>query len=291
MFTIKNQNENEYDFNNCVFSTSISRPSKSLINCELYKIYSKININLDILNEFSYLNNQSKKIEYFLLKEIINIFKLNIIKNESLSLSFDTIIINEILNNNNENINNIIFCFDTDISLYNIVKNILILIKELQNNNILLINFTNLFTYTSIELLYIISQLFKKVKIYYCKLLKQNILYCANYNHNSNITIFLKSIFRNWKINTHIRQFGIYIEQSIINKIKIHNDFIMNYYININNNISQSTLEEKEYFFKNYIKKHTKNIHNCFECNHQLKELNLFKCMICCKCYDLFLIY
>ena len=64
MFTIKSNLDiikNKYDFNNCVFSISDSRPSKSLIDCNLYKEYSKINTNLDILNEFSYINNQQKK--------------------------------------------------------------------------------------------------------------------------------------------------------------------------------------------------------------------------------------
>ena len=104
MFTIKNynnnnnNNNNNFDYNNCVFSVGISRPSKSLINCELYKEFSKINTNLEILNEFSYLNNQSKKREYFLLREIINIFKLNTIDTDNFSISYDNIIINEIKN-------------------------------------------------------------------------------------------------------------------------------------------------------------------------------------------------
>ena len=49
-----NNNNNNFDYNNCVFSVGISRPSKSLINCELYKEFSKINTNLEILNEFSF---------------------------------------------------------------------------------------------------------------------------------------------------------------------------------------------------------------------------------------------
>ena len=53
MFTIKNYNEdfnyNNLDYNNCVFSVSMSRPSKSLINCELYKEFSIDNdINCDL---------------------------------------------------------------------------------------------------------------------------------------------------------------------------------------------------------------------------------------------------
>jgi hypothetical protein len=291
MFTIKHENNNNnYDYNNSVFSNAVSRPSKSLINCDLYKEFSKIYTNLEILNEFSCINNQSKKKEYFLLKEIINIFKLNSLDTDNFSISYDSIIINEIINENNLVIN-IIFCFDNDVSLRNIVINLLTLIKELQNKDCLLINFDNLFTFPSSELLVIISNLFSKVKIYYCKLLKQNILYCYNYKNNKHITVFLKNIIKNWNKNSNIRQFGIFIDEFLLKKIKNHNNFIFDYYIKLNNNFANSTLEEKEYYFKNYIKKNSKLINHCLDCNHEIKEFNLFNCYICNKCYDLFMIY
>lgn len=292
MFTIKieDNDNNNFDYNNCVFSAGLSRPSKSLINCELYKEYSRINTNLEILNEFSYLNNQSKKKEYFLLKEIINIFKLNTIDTDNFSISYDNIIINEIINEN-DIVYNIIFCFDNDISIRNIVINLLTLIKELQNKDCLLINYDNLFTYPSSELLLIISNLFTKVKVYYCKLLKQNILYCINYKNNQHITIFLKNIIKNWNKNSNIRQLGIFIDEFILNKIKNHNSFLFDYYIKLNKNFSNSTLEEKEYYFKNYIKKNNKIINHSLNCNHEIKEFNLLNCYICNKCYDLFMIY
>lgn len=287
MFSIKKENcyiEN-FDFNNCIFSTSASRPSRSLIDCNLYKEYSKINFNLDILNEFSYINSQNKKIEYFILREIINIFKLDISDIDVLSISFDSIIINEINNNN------LIFCFDNDISLRNILLNINELIKELQNNDSIIINFTNLYTYPSSELLLIFSNLFDKVKIYYSKLLKQNIIYCKNYNQNSSITVFIKNVLKKWNKDSHIRQFGIYVKENIINEIKIHNNNIFNYYVNLYDNLINSSIDDKEYFFKNYIKQHNKNNTNCFDCNHEIKEFNLLNCYICNKCYDLFMVH
>ena len=297
MFSIKNNLINadevsKYEYNNCIFSNSVSRPSKSIIDCELYKNYSKINLNIDILNEFSYLNTLSQKKEYFLMREIINVFKLHQYENDNLSLSFDNIIVNEIENKNgNTNTNNLIFCFDNDNSLRNILTNISILIKELENNDNVLLNYHHLFTYPSAELLIIISILFNKIKIYYSKLLKQNILYCINYKNNSNITVFIKNILLNWNKESNIRQFGIFINNELLNKIKNHNNSIFDYYINLNNNFALSTLDEKEYFFKNYVKKHNKITSNCFDCNHTLKEYNLFNCYICSKCYDLFMVY
>ena len=68
---------------------------------------------------------------------------------------------------------------------------------------------------------------------------------------------------------------------------------IFNYYIELNNNFSISTIEDKEYFLKNYIKKfsNTSNISNLFNCNHDIVEFNLMNCYICKKCFDLFQIY
>ena len=289
MFTIKNNTtENEKDhcnLNNYVFSQGISRPSKSLIDCELYKKYCKINFNLDIYNEYSYINSIGKSKEHYLLQELINIFKLHNIDIECLSLSFDTIIVTEIVNDNN-----ILFCLDSDISLKNITHNLSLLIKELENNDSVIINFSNIFTYPSAELLAIFTYLFKKVKVYYCKLLKQNILYCTEYKNNPQITVYIKNIVKNWN-NLHIRQYGIFITESLLNIIKKHNCYLFNYYINLSENIALSSLDEKEYLFKNYIKKHNKNIVSTLDCNHDLIKYNLGECYICIKCHDLFLVY
>ena len=182
-------------------------------------------------------------------------------------------------------------CFDKDVSIRTLLSNLNILITELQNHDNLIINYTNLFTYPSAELLIVICDMFTKVKIYYCKLLKQNILYCSNYKNNKNITVFIKNFYKKWNSKLYIRQIGIFINEIISETIKKHNNYIFNYYINLNHNLVNSTMEEKEYCYKNYIKKHNKLHSNPFNCNHNLKEFNMFNCFICDKCYDLFMIY
>lgn len=304
MFSIKQTelgNQTLFDVNNCIFSTGLSRPSKSVINCDLYKNYSRLN--LDIFNEFSSINN---KRNYYLLKEIISVFKLEVYDINTLSISFDTIIINEFEKENK----NLIFCFDNDISLRNILYNFSEIIKELNNGDDLIINFHNLFIYPAVELLIIIGSLFNKVKIYYCKLIKQNIIYCKNYCNNGNensisIVTFINKVLQNWNKNSHIRQFGIFINESLLSKVKKYNNFIFDYYIELNNNFSISTIEDKEYFLKNYVKKfsntsnasnvsnvsNASNVSNLFNCNHDIVEFNLMKCFVCKKCNDLFKIY
>ena len=292
MFTIKiNDNlitrDNSYNINNCVFSTNESRPSKSLIDCNKYKEYSKLNLNIDILNEFSYINSQTKTLNSLLLRELISVFKLE--ESISLSLSFDTIIINE-ANEAKKGNGNLLFCLEKTPTIKNIFENLQQILQEIHDGDNLIINFVNLFTYPSAELLIIILNMFQKVKIYYCKIIKQNILYCKNFTTNSHeIKQFINNVLSKWKFN--VRQFGIFINSSVLDLIKIHNTYIFDYYININNNIADSTMEDKEFFFKHYCKKYSKNNPNAFECGHSLKEYNLEKCYICIKCYELFSVY
>ena len=229
MFTIK-FNTIDLDYNNCIYSNKQSRPSKSIIDCNLYKEFIKLNLSLDILNEYSYLKLQNKTIEYFLLREIINLLKLNIkycnVQDyDNLSLCFNSIIINEMQNFN------IVYCLEKEPNIKLICQNIDILIGELQLNDLLIINFIDLYTYTSAELLIILSNLFEKIKVYYCKLLKQNIILCFSYKNNPKITVFLKNILKNVNNSTQIRQFGIFINNNLQQIIKKHNSEIFHFRI------------------------------------------------------------
>jgi hypothetical protein len=223
MFSIHNDSLDNIN-NNYIFSTQVSRPSKSLIDCDLYKKFSKINLNLEILNEFKFTKSKSK--DYYLIHELINVFKLDSLDVDSFSISFDSIIINEVTSNTN-----LILCFENDISLRNIMINFDLLIKELKNDDSLILNYDSLFTYPSAELLLLISNMFKKIKIYYCKLIKQNIIYCKNYIYKQHINVFINTIVRDWNKNSNIRQFGIFIDESLLEKIKKHNNIIFDYYI------------------------------------------------------------
>ena len=249
-----------------------------------------MNLELDISNDFSYIKSQTKTLEYFLLRELIIQFKLNRCEYENFSLSFNTIIINEFKNDNNENYKNLIICLENKVTIKTIFDNLLQLIKEMNYGDNLIINYVPLFTYPSIEILIVILNLFKKIKIYYCKILKQNILYCVHYKNNPNITVFIKNIFKKCK-NSNIRQLSVNINPHILAVIKIHNCYIFDYYLNLNDNMMTSTLDDKEYLFKHYYKKYS-NINTCpFECTHDIKEFNLQNCYICIKCNDLFHIH
>tara|TARA_E500000178_G_scaffold356448_1_gene434451 strand:+ start:822 stop:1685 length:864 start_codon:yes stop_codon:yes gene_type:complete len=287
MFSLKQHDLINFNFNanNCIYSTSSSRPSKTLINCDLYKEFSKINLNLDILNEFSYINNIYKNKDHLLIHTIINVFKLNNIEIDSIVISYDFIIVSEMDNND------LYFCFDNNLNLRDILSNLITLIKEFKNNDCLIITYFDLYSYSSAELYIIINYLFKKTKIFNCKLIKKNIIYCINFQYDQNIINYLEDCYKNWNGNSYIKQFGININDDILNKIKNFNNSILNYYINMTNNLVLSTIVEKEYFLKNYIKKYVNNKNDNYNCNHIIKEFNLYNCYICSKCYELFHLY
>ena len=313
MFKIKNDIDNQISYSssrniintdNCVFTSTSSRPSKSLIDCDLYKEHIKINKNYD---EFSYIKNQNKSLEYFVLIETINFIKNKFneeINYDDFSISFDNITINE-----NANSNNIIYCIDNQLFEKNndkkensfniIINNLLVILKEINENDILIMNYLNLFTYPNAELLIIISLLFEKIIIYFCKILKQNILICKNYKKNdlnNIIYVFIKHIYKNTNKNIYIRQLGIFIDNNILDTIKNYNTYIFNYYKNLQDIILNINFKDKEYFFKNYTKRLNINKFSN-ECCHEFIEYNILNSnnnsnyFICKKCYDVFCIY
>ena len=286
-FTFNHINKNTsqlIDYNNCIYSSKESRPSKSNINCDNYKHYTKIDTTLNIFNIYS-VDFNKKPFEYFILKEIL--IKLDNYSDliESFSLSFDSIIINEINNTN------FIFCFDKNLTLRKTVENLNSLINELEENDYLIINYIDLFTYTSVEFLIILSKLFFKVKVFYSIILKQNIVICIKYKHCANTIVFLKNLLKKWNKTIYIRQFGIFIPEEFQYVIKKYNDYIFIYFININLNINK-IFNEKELNFKIYLKKiGILKSSNCIDCNHKLIENNSNKCYVCTKCYELFNIH
>jgi len=255
MFSISNT-LTSLNYDDCTYLNTTSRPSKTIIDCDKYKLYSKIDKNIDIIYEFSYINHQNKPKEFFILQEIINKLKIIDDYKYSFALSFDTIIINEMEHNN------IIISLDTEINIRKLIENVISILKIIENDNILILSFVDLYTYTSIELLMILSGLFNKVKIFYCKLIQ--------------------------KKNTYIKKFGVNLEKSYENKVLNYNSIIFDYYINIYNKYYIIELiEEKEYLFKRYQKKN-RIIKNIINCNHDLTICNFHDCYICKKCYELF---
>lgn len=290
----------EFDIAKIVYTKNESRPSKSLIDCQKYNEYIKIDKNLDISNEFSYLSNLNKPIEYYVLHEILikmkKIFKINMDIDssnkytifDSFNISFDSIIINEYDDNC------YIFCIETKVYLNKILNNLCNILLELENGNHLVINFVDLFTSPAVECLLIFKKLFEKITIFYCKILSCNILICINYKQNSNMTILIKNLISRYNSNTtiNIRQIGIKIETAIIKKVLKHNINVMDYYLYKHSKINQiDILEEKEYLFKNYCKRigvSTNNSHNCY---HTFQHCIFYDCFICKRCSELFCIY
>ena len=77
----------------------------------------------------------------------------------------------EVINNDS----NLIFNFDKCIDIKHITNNFIEILNEIENNDSVILNFSDLYYYPTCELLIIISGLFSKIQVYYSKLLKQNL--------------------------------------------------------------------------------------------------------------------
>jgi len=279
-------NNNNVSLKNVIYTTAESRPSKTLLNCDIYKIYNVINKNLNIINELSNIDVQTKPIEYYVLQEIITKLKIFNEYKHSFGLSFNNITINE---TDNDNI--IIFSIEKITTFKSVIINVINLFKMIENNNYLIIDYIDLFKSNSIEFVIILSNLFKKIKIYYCKLLKKNILIGIKYIYNKKTINYIKKILLNLKNNYFVKQFNINVNKQLQLNIYDYNNKIFNYYININNKLSIiEIIEEKEFIFNNFLKVNRiiKNIPNC---NHLLIKCYLNDCFICTKCYEYFNIF
>ena len=278
MFSIHTDKHTNLNYN-IVYSNK--QIKSNLINNKKYIKYNKIDKSLAINNELSTIDNMNKSINYYALNEIISKLKIfNEYKN-SLILNFDNIIINEI----NDNV--LIISFEYNLNIKKVIENILNIVKIIELDNYIIINYVDLFFNNNIELLIILSKLFKKIKIFYCKTLKQNILIGYNYIHNNLIILLFKNIIKKWKKNYYIKTFNIDIN-NIQNKILIYNEFIFNYFLNINLNIyNLESSNEKEHVFNHFLKIY-KLIPFEFNCNHCLMYSEIKKHFICKKCFELF---
>lgn len=309
MLKIKNNLELNYKYENIIFNKTESRPSKSVIDCNLYREFIKI-YNLQCLEHPLHISECEKPIETIILKQIFLLFfnkKKYPFDFNDLSISFNNIIINEI-ESDKESITNVIFNIRYEVkkgteeinnsfSLINIIKLFYDITFELKKNDFLIFSFTNLFTYTSCELLLIISKLFKKIKIFYSEILNQNIIIGYYYIHDSNTILFLKQINNQLKNITKpiefIRQFGIFIDNTILNNIKNFNTFIFNKYIQKLKRLTiSSNPETSEQLTNKIILKNLNlikiNNTNYSDCPHQIIFNSFYNCYVCKKCFELF---
>ena len=124
------------------------------------------------------------------------------------------------------------------ISQLSIIKNYINILEEIENNDIVIFNFHNLYYYSNIELMLLFSHCFEKFYIFFSKSLKSDVVIFKNYiNINDNI---LKTFhYLNNKLNNtcYIKHFGFHINNDIIKFIKNYNLNYMNYYIDLNNKI------------------------------------------------------
>ena len=283
-----------------------SRPSKSLLDVSKYKEYQKYDFNIKLLDEFSEIENgnisngniysgnsniysgNSNRYNFAIIESLTKIKKyINSDTNSIIKEIISEPFISEVINVFDTSTNSILVFFSNNIKLIDI-NNIL---SECTKGDTIIINYFDLFTFPSIELLIIILNSFSKIKIYYSKILKKNILIGLNFNDFDVFNKIYNKISQNIK-KMHIRQYGIYTDTSLINKIYNHNNQIFDYYIQKNTLISKIQLmDEKKYLFEHYKKNimfTSDNSNSISNCNHNLFYSYFYDCYLCKNCYNLF---
>jgi hypothetical protein len=282
--------------NTCEFAYSKieSRPSKTLINPEIFNNFQKLKVKELIIYDIIDIDDYNK-VEFFLI-ELSK--KLNIPELSKCEMDYNSIHINEI-----ENIN-FLFSIENNLNQINLIINIINILNEINNINYnnelyVIINIENLYNYTNLEIIILFSQVFDKFYIYYSKILKQDIIiFKRNINLNTIKTsnnIYILKIFKNI-YNTHckklyLKNIGFYINNDIIKYVKNYNNCYMQYYIDYNNKMLNLNMLENINF--KYYKNKKLNIEKCnnYNCHHTFENFNLEKCLICNKCFELFQIY
>ena len=116
-------NLDNINVDNIIFSKLESRPSKTLINTDIFKCFIRLKIRELIVYDIFNLENSKKDKTFFLLNEIFN--KLNIEKFDDFCFSFDNLNINEFDDYN------IIFAFESIINQKSIIDNYLDILMKL----------------------------------------------------------------------------------------------------------------------------------------------------------------
>lgn len=283
--SIDYNNNNNYDFNNIIYSKSISRPSKSLLDVDKYKNYQKIDINNSLLNEFDITINNNTDL---ILKDALNKIKKYInFTDFNNDYKFDLDLLN-ILSLNNINLLVLINTKHIN-SLNYLINEFKKILAEIKIDDILILSYPDLYNYPCVEFLFIILQNFVKIKIYYSKIIKSNIIICIKFKSNDLIKNFCNKVVINNPI-INIRNIGIYFDNNFMKYIYIYNNLILDYYIQKNIKIIDlNIINEKQYILENYKKQIGLNNYTT-DCIHKNIIYSYFNnCCICKECHELFI--
>lgn len=247
----------DIDSSNFIYSKTSSRPSKSLVNPELYTKYKSIKEMFsffegkkdEILTEcLGYVFSRISKIEedVFILED--KIYKIIFITDNKFKK------LNDCLNNKYEN--------------YIIITN-------------------DIYTYPKIQYFYILSSYFDTIDIIMSQIMHYNIILCNKRSAYLDIQ-FKDSI---------VKDFGIKVDDFILKCVKDDNNTFLNYTIDINQKISNmcgsiseiSNLNREMYtinkYYKSFINKECNIDCNCKSNNIFYSEI--FQCFICENCLTL----
>tara|TARA_Y100000022_G_C13255357_1_gene379383 strand:- start:522 stop:1286 length:765 start_codon:yes stop_codon:yes gene_type:complete len=242
---------------NFIYSKINSRPSKSLIDPELYTKYKESKLNFNLF----------ENIKDLIFKECIGYVFLSSCKINDYIYTLDGITYKFIDSNNHK------------------FKDLTDKLNDKYYNYIILIN--DIYSYPKIQYIYIMSSFFKRITIIWSQITNCNIIICTE--RLSNLDIKIDNLF--------VKDFNIKVDDTIIKYIKQNNSIFHENFIRMNesindscNNISQISIINKELdiinkYYKNYI---NKNNNKTCSCNpNSIFYSNLLTCYVCENCLTL----
>lgn len=278
---------------NIIFSNIESRPSKTLIDTLIFNSFKKLRVKELIIYDIIDIDDYNKHAHFLI--ELSK--KLHINDISEFEFEFDLICINEIELKNCHNFN-FIFSLESNLNQKNLVYNIINIFNELKDNEnyYVIINISNLYNYTNLELVIMFSQYFDKFYIYYSKILKQDIIILKKTTFYKKNKVYLLNVFKyiyKMQDKLYLKSIGFYIKPDILMFVKNYNNIYMQYYIDYNKKlINLNMLENINSKYYKYKILNT-SILNCKSqnCQHVFENFSLESCLICNKCFELYKIY
>jgi len=287
----------DFDTKNIIQNKTPSRPSKSLLDSRKYIEFQKIDINNDLLYEYNgTYKNCVLQYKELVIKDILNKIKkyIDILQFEDdYNFEYNQINIFEV---SNKNI--LLEIYNNNCDNRSDINKLLNFFQYLKEQDILVFDYGDLFTYPSNEFLILLLNFFCKIKIFYSKFLMKNIIICITYNSNITLQNSIKELNNNNNNNNNFyyKTFNIYLNNNIVSKIYRYNNLYLEYIINKNKILLKNfenlndIMYEKHFLLLNYK---NRIMHNkeCNDCEHDLLYSIFNDCYLCKKCSDFFEIY
>lgn len=254
IFKSKYLSDNSFNCN-MYYSKNKSRPSKSLVSCDLYTKFNKMKTPV----EYNIFDTQDE-----IFKEIINYSR----QEKQINVKF--------INENN-------------------LRKTLSKFLELKVHGNVIISVPNLYSYPNLEFIILICYLYNKCHVYSSKFSNDIYVCYFEYKGNEKVDELLENILKSWDEDLNLRLIGINIPTDIQNEVLNFNNSLFINKVKSNELLlkdmsleKNDKLKNEKQLINNYYLKYLRiqNFTVCETCC--VRESIFFNCKICVDCFCLY---